>query len=467
MMLIDNVDYVKESFHDSFGRVFRYNGEIYRAINNDAKESCIDFLQSELFSELMRLRYIPKTTIEENICIKGVPLILHHEKCEMVKPYEWTFEMYKDVAIFILEINTLCERFGYELKDAHPFNITFHNGQPVYFDLGSFEKKRAPFWSAKNEFVATILLPLCLWKDGNLCVLRALLESSFESRRLSPCQWLLDDKILIPKLAKYAIWMIERGRYKISTRSRFVYCLLNLFDYVGKLLKFDRNYRFTYRRLEYSIPSIDKIGSMKKKYVGSWWDNYHLGFDHIDFDRKFPRFSKIATLTSKYIYDARTMLDIAGNQGMFSFFMYKQAIFETITLTDYDENALNVGYSFFSKNNIPINVVWLNPINPLSLEDTTNRLKADVVFALAITHHLSLSQGFPFPVIFERFNEYTEKYIVVEYMPLGLWDGNSAPQLPYWYNKENFRVSFEKYFVVLCEEQLEDNRIIFIGKKNK
>jgi hypothetical protein len=30
--------------------------------------------------------------------------------------------MYKDAAILIFEINRICNKYGYELKDAHPYN---------------------------------------------------------------------------------------------------------------------------------------------------------------------------------------------------------------------------------------------------------------------------------------------------------------------------------------------------------
>ena len=92
------------------------------------------------------------------------------------------------------------------------------------------------------------------------------------------------------------------------------------------------------------------------------------------------------------------------------------------------------------------------------------RFKSDCVIALAVTHHLLLSQGYGYDRIFETIKSYSNRLVFIEFMPLGLYDGRQAPSLPKWYNKENFEASFLKYFTVLQIEQLEINRILYIGQ---
>ena len=77
------------------------------------------------------------------------------------------------------------------------------------------------------------------------------------------------------------------------------------------------------------------------------------------------------------------------------------------------------------------------------------QLQSDIVFALALTHHLILSQGISLLVLLNTLSHLTHQYIVIEFMPLGLWDGKNAPPIPDWYNINWFRVHFEKYFMLI------------------
>lgn len=462
----NGVKYAKESIIDPFGRVFYYNGEIYRAIKAESKDYCLELLQTPLFRELTNLKYIPRTTIAQSITIEGIPLILHHERCIIIKPHEWTFEMFKSAAAFILEINEICNKYGYELKDSHPFNVTFHKGRPVYFDIGSIEKKRNGDWRAKREFIETNVLPLYLWSKGELCILRALIESGFECKRLSPNQGILEVKYFRDVLKEISVKIIARGHSEIRTNNKIILWGVRMLDYLVKIIKFKKNAQFTWRRNDYRIPTVQEIKGMKKSYDLTMRESYHGNLYDSELDKSFPRFEKIYKIVSKYCTNARTMLDLAGNQGCFSYYMYNKNIYDDITITDYDENALDKGYKFFANNDKSINVVWTNPMNPFDYEDTSKRLRADIVFALAVTHYLSLTKGFPFSVIMDKFNGFTNNYIVIEFMPLGIYDeGNGAPKVPSWYTIENFCDAFNNYFEILYKEQLELNRIVFVGKK--
>jgi hypothetical protein len=48
-------------------------------------------------------------------------------------------------------------------------------------------------------------------------------------------------------------------------------------------------------------------------------------------------------------------------------------------------------------------------------------------------------------------------------MPLGLFDGTSAPSVPDWYNEAWFLKGFTCKFVLVERIQLEPNRILFVG----
>jgi hypothetical protein len=54
--------------------------------------------------------------------------------------------------------------------------------------------------------------------------------------------------------------------------------------------------------------------------------------------------------------------------------------------------------------------------------------------------------------------------VLIEFMPLGLFDGTSTPPIPSWYSVDWFRSNFAKQFELLQEETLEENRILFVGR---
>jgi hypothetical protein len=59
---------------------------------------------------------------------------------------------------------------------------------------------------------------------------------------------------------------------------------------------------------------------------------------------------------------------------------------------------------------------------------------------------------------------YSKRYVFIEFMPLGLWNGKSAPPVPLWYNLDWHRNSFQNYFSIILEEKIEENRILFVGE---
>lgn len=67
------------------------------------------------------------------------------------------------------------------------------------------------------------------------------------------------------------------------------------------------------------------------------------------------------------------------------------------------------------------------------------RLGADIVIALAVTHHLILTQKVKLDTIVELLYSYSKRYVIVEFMPLGLWsEGATDVEVPDWYNLDWF-----------------------------
>ena len=58
-------------------------------------------------------------------------------------------------------------------------------------------------------------------------------------------------------------------------------------------------------------------------------------------------------------------------------------------------------------------------------------IKSDIVLAMAVTHHLILGQKLSIDFIFSQIKQYANKYVFIEFMPLGLWGGKEIlPKIP-------------------------------------
>ena len=94
---------------------------------------------------------------------------LRHERVPFLSyPYEWPFSMLKDAALLQLDLNRRALRADLTLKDASPYNVQWRGAQPVFIDVGSFERLRPDEpWAGYRQFCMLFLYPLMLqaYKD--------------------------------------------------------------------------------------------------------------------------------------------------------------------------------------------------------------------------------------------------------------------------------------------------------------
>jgi SAM-dependent methyltransferase len=92
------------------------------------------------------------------------PGLLEHERVPLVSyPYEWTFSMLRDAALLQLRLLRLALDEGMTMKDASPYNVQWRGAQPVFIDVGSFERLRdGEPWAGYRQFCALFLYPLLL-----------------------------------------------------------------------------------------------------------------------------------------------------------------------------------------------------------------------------------------------------------------------------------------------------------------
>ncbi len=158
------------SFRDRDSRVVVSGDAIYRALSPEGAEDWEAFSGSPLLEQLtaagrvIGTREVDPSVLGESqdLLPTGITKVLEHDRIPFVSyPYEWTFSMLQDAAKLQLELGAAAIDSGLGLKDATPYNVQFIGSQPTFIDIGSFEKiTEGEPWIAYRQFCMLYLYPL-------------------------------------------------------------------------------------------------------------------------------------------------------------------------------------------------------------------------------------------------------------------------------------------------------------------
>lgn len=455
------------SVGDDVGVVFFGTDTVYRAIDAAHQNQVSTLVSSGLLDELTHNGLFPKTTISR-VPITGYPLVLAHEKIgRTIYPCEWSPEMLRSAARCVLEVNAIAGRYGYQLKDAHPYNVMFRYNSAMYVDLGSFIRLDAgAHWSAYDEFVNCYVRTMMLVQKGLVSVYKhAFLLNGRGYDRTD----LFAMTSMLPKLIGLHRAMTVQRLLSIYHRGPSVgpEIINRRFKnrYLRSLATFVLHSRLLPRRdqsvaaLLESVNRIDLSGS-------SQWGNYYNPSNVIGKSGKFHMTKRFDWVLGK-VNDlgATSVTDIASNRGLLSRELLRLPNVREVICIDYDEKAIDALHREAKTQHIyPACFDFMRNIAKDNSNSDSHRFRSDMVLALALTHHLVLTQGFRLDSVFRALATYTTHFLMVEFMPLGLWDGRRAPPLPNWYTEDWFAGELGKRFRILDRESLEPNRICFVGE---
>lgn len=450
-----------------FGRVFWWGDRLFRGIPESNTSDIQSLFDCGLMQAIIEKGLFVNSWISL-IEVEGYALIIEHEVINVpVYPKEWTFSMLQDAALLVLELNELALQFGYQTADCHGYNVLFNNSSPIYVDLGSLKKvtKSDGVLACYHEFLRSYYYPLKIWSTGGEYLgLRVLTRIG----SLTPCEayfkfrwpvfrFFKDSTLAKSALILHVIRTIQhRDAEKLAGRCP---------NFLIPVLLWLRNYNFFSgpARIQILKKSVKKIKPLTRE---TSWSNYHDGLTREGKILSTARFDYIAERIESL--GVSSVLEIAGNQGVFSRILADKKILKTIICTDGDGNAVDKGYCLTRDNQIAIDWAILNPFTCESAQaelSVESRFQADVVIALALTHHLILTQNFRIDHILDVIGKFSKQFVLIEFMPLGLHNGTSAPPIPNWYNEDWFESEFLKKFELVEKSQLEVNRVLFVGIK--
>jgi len=436
---------LESSFRDPAGFLFYDNNKLLRQVNNSYKKG-YDYLENSGLLEVLFKRelLIPHAEMQNHTgTTEDVYKVIEPEYIPFISyPYEWSFSQLKDAALTTLEVQKTALKKGMTLKDASAYNIQFHMGKPIFIDTLSFEiYEEGKPWGAYRQFCQHFLAPLALMSYCDIR-LNQLMKIYIDGIPLDLTSKLLPFKTKL----KFSLLMhlhlhanVQRQYANKGTAS--------------KKVKVDSN------KLKALIESlISTVKGLKINRQETEWGNYYNFTNYSD-----KSFIHKKEIISKFIDVIEPNITrIASEKGIFC------------VSYDIDPLAVNKNYKYNIENNID-NVVpiILDLTNPSPSIGWSNKERMgfkekpapDCIFALALIHHLAISNNLPFDNIASFFSELTQN-LIIEFVPkqdskVQILLASRKDIFPN-YTEAGFIEGFSKYFKIVESEKIIDSeRTIF------
>lgn len=440
--------------------------KVFRIIDNSRLEEIKDLFESGLVSHLMQHDLMPLTAISANHNLADKLVIEQDLVSPVVYPFEWSPEMLRAAAGCTLKINQIANIYGYELKDAHPYNIVFKSGRALHVDIGSFiRKKENCGWVAEAEFIDCYHDTLNAFSLGYTGIYK---YAFIDNGGLKYEQTILLNKLSRIFGSRLILFFRKlKQLYKTSNliASARIYKLVKpsiLATFLNSIL---RGSYLPFRNTNYAYH--EKLLNSYNLAKRSRWGHYHQG-SYLQSDGSVnlsPRFCYIVEIVRSL--KVNSVIELAGNQGVLSREISNIDGIQKVICADYDFQAIDnlfLQLPSFENKLFLASFDLMADIRETLTRERAARFRSDLVIALALTHHLLLAQPYTIDSVIDAIASYTNKYIIIEFMPLGLWDGVNSSCLPEWYDEQWFLDCLEKRFNVIERSQLEDNRVMYLGR---
>lgn len=399
-------DILSSSFRDPSGFLFSRDGEIYRQINKTYQANYDYLISSGLYQKLIDKRLlIPHQEVDiEPLLHDTAYKVIQPERIEFISyPFEWCFTQLQDAALITLRVQNIALQYGMSLKDSSSYNIQFHNGKPLLIDTLSFEiYKEGQPWIAYRQFCQHFLAPLSLmaYKDFRL---NQLLRDYIDGLPLDLTSRLLPAKTRLNFPVLMHIHTHAASQKRMAGKE---------LDSKGKMS------RTSFLGLLDSLES--SIRKLKWQPSGTEWGEYYQ-----DNNYSVQGFKHKQKLVGEYldVLNPKRVWDLGANVGIFSRLASERGAF-TIAF-DSDQAAVEKNYlkcrQDREKNLLPLIIDLINPspnIGWANRERMTivERGPADTILALALIHHLAISNNVPLDRICKYFRSLGNS-LIIEFVP--------------------------------------------------
>lgn len=448
------------SFRDPSGFLFFRDDILYRQINTGYKEHFDQLIKSGLYDKLSSKQLlIPHLNVDitpedPNIAFKvikpfQIPFISY--------PYEWSFSQLKDAALLTLEIQKVSLEYGMTLKDASAYNVQFFKGKPIFIDTLSFEcYESGNPWIGYRQFCQHFLAPLALMQYTDIH-LGQMFRTYIDGIPLGLTSTLLPKKTWLNLGIMMHIHMHAKSEKKyanvhvhLESRKVSKNGLLGLLDNL-----------------------TSTIQKMQWQPEGTEWAEYYQDTNYTQdaFEHKkevVARFLALAQPTAVW--------DMGANNGLFSRLASNNKI-PTIAF-DIDPACVELNYREIVQHKeqdlLPLLLDLTNPSPGIGWQNEERdsfmgRGPVDTVLALALIHHIAISNNVPLGRIAEFFSKICNS-LIIEFVPKS--DSQvqkllmNREEIFNEYDEVYFEKAFSGYFNIQKKERIKSSeRFLYLMKK--
>ncbi len=396
------------SFRDPSGFLFERDGVLYRQVNRFYQKAYEAVRSSGLLDDLTEADLLiphqevsvppadPETAYTTLRPVR-VPFISY--------PYEWSFDQLKDAALVTLEIQKRALEAGMILKDASAYNIQFYRGRPLLIDSLSFEPwKEGEPWVAYRQFCQHFLGPLALMARRDVR-LGGLLRVHIDGVPLDLASELL------PRRTYFNFGLLTHVHMHAMAQRRLA----------GRRIEEREGGRgMGQRSLQGLLENLrSTLEGLTWEPAGSWSDYYSFH------NYEQPSFEAKQLIVSRWTEELspEVVWDLGANTGLFSRLAAEHS--GLCVSADFDAGAVQLNYRKTKQEGeeriLPLLLDLTNPSPGLGWahqerDALAARGPADLVMALALLHHLAITNNLPFAELASYFAK-IGKWLLIEYVP--------------------------------------------------
>lgn len=447
---------VPGSFRDPSGFLFTFEGTLYRQINKSYQEDFDLLMKSGLYRRLVKdglmvpFKEAPASLAQTPDCYK----VIRPELVPFLSyPYEWGFSQLKDAALLTLKIQKIALEYGMSLKDASAYNIQFVEGKPVLIDHLSFEKYEEKPWVAYRQFCQHFLAPLAL--------------ASYTDIRLTQLLRVYIDGIpldlaakLLPAKAKLNLQLLTN--IYLHAKSQQVFA-----DRGAGRAGPQRELKLRKGQLLAILSGLEGAANkLAWEPKGTEWGDYYEGTNYSK-----SAFREKGKMVESFIKKAKPQIvwDLGANTGEFSRIAAGKS--QLVISSDIDPAAVEINYRQVKEKGeskiLPLVLDLTNPSGGFGWANQermalAERGPADTVMALALVHHLAISNNLPFAKIAEFMRGIAKDYLIIEFVPK---EDSQVQRLLATredifdrYTQADFEKEFGKLFTVTAKEPVKGSK---------
>jgi hypothetical protein len=417
-------------------------------------------MESGLYDKLVKAGLlIPHVEVDQDSAAPGAHKIIQPERVPFISyPYEWSFGQLKDAALATLSIQRRALKLDMSLKDASAYNIQFVRGKATLIDTLSFEAyKEGQPWVAYRQFCQHFLAPLALMALRDVR-LNQLLRVYIDGVPLDLASGLL------PARTRFNFGLLTHIHLHAGAQKR----------YSGAEVKSRAATTFSKQAMTGLIDSLDSaVRKLEWKPGGTEWGDY---YDITNYsDAAFEHKKELVREWSARV-NPTLVWDLGANTGVFSRVAGESGVF--VVSSDIDPTAVEQNYrqmkSEKTQNLLPLLIDLTNPSPSIGWANEERdsfggRGPADIVLALALIHHLAISNNVPLLQVADFFAS-VGKRLIIEFVPKS--DSQvqrllvSREDIFPNYTREGFEAAFrQKFKIAEAVNVRESERVLYFMER--